>query len=180
VRFIPLLTVAAVVAGCSAGVAPIPQIIYVTPAPTATTPAPTSALSPTSAPTPIPTAPTHQLKGTLTIGDGNWTWDRKGDRVVCQGNGGYADVHEGTQLQVQDGTGTVIGMAELVDGGTVELVVPSRKSFPVVAGHCTFSFEATVPDAPFYTFKVGRRDAPVFANTDLNAKDWKVELTLGV
>jgi len=182
-KLAPLLVLAVIVTGCSAAATPTPPVVYVTPAPAASPAMPAPAVDATPAPTPnptaVPTPSTHRLTGTLAIGDHNWGWEKHGDKAVCIGGSGYEDIQEGAQIRIQDGAGAIIGTGSLVDGGTLALVVPSGKTFPDLVGHCTFTFEASVPDAPFYTFKIGKRDAPVFAKADLDAKDWHVDLALG-
>jgi len=113
------------------------------------------------APSPSPTAPTHIVSGTLTfIGDTVGQSD-------CHGVGGYADMIGGTDILVLDGANATIGKADLSEGTGFE-------------DGCMFTFRAEgVPDEPFYTFRIGDRDAPTYSNAEMVEQNWDVELSVG-
>lgn len=179
-----LVVVALLVAGCQTGVAPTPQIIYVTPAPTTTaaptTAAPTPVVTPqivyvTPAPTLAPTAApatasplSHTIKGTLTlIPMKSYTNPRNssGNFADCIGLGGYSDIHSGMTVTVKDGTGVIIATGATQYDEKISL--------------CGFTFEIQAPDAPFYSIEVGHRGGLTYSQPQLAAKGWRVDLTLG-
>ncbi len=84
VNIVGALTLALLVAGCSAAAAP---------------------------PSPSPT-PGHDLSGFFTLyHSGNWTYN---DKKECVGHGGYDDFQPGMPVVVKDQSGSIIGSAETV------------------------------------------------------------------
>lgn len=177
-----LILLALLVAGCS-GTAPTPQIVYVTPAPTASpaaTTAPTPVIiyvtpAPTVTPGPVSSGaaggigaglatapPLRTITGTLTyLGDTVHDIAKK----HCQGR--LAAIGPGGQVTVRNEVGTVIGIATLSDGTITD------------AG-CVFTFSApNIPAATFYTFDVAGIPGQPVPVAMIRDAGWKVALTLG-
>jgi hypothetical protein len=85
----------------------------------------------------------------------------------CVPSPGYDDIHNGTQVQVEDSTGKVLGIGELDQGVSTG------------AGSCTWNF--TVPDVPMhgsiFKIEVSHRGAIAYSKQDLLNGD--VHLTVG-
>jgi hypothetical protein len=113
---------------------------------------------PSAAPTP------RVLHGTFTL---TGTVEKRVS--TCQGVGGYADIKEGLQVTIKDAAGTIVGTSALVFDKT-----------PSPPQTCAYTFEVSgLPDATFYNVEAGRRGAVTFSRADLDARGWRVELTLG-
>jgi hypothetical protein len=85
----------------------------------------------------------------------------------CTGSGASADIHEGTEIIVRDGAGTILEAGSLGPGE----VVPGNEGLS-----CWFGFQ--VPDIPlganFYTVQVADRAVRIYAADDLEADDWDI------
>lgn len=86
----------------------------------------------------------------------------------CEGRGGYDDVTEGLQVLVKDGQGEAVATSRLGEG-----IANTSKTV------CSFPFSIEVPDAKFYEISVGRRGSLSYSKGDLEARDWRVEFSLG-
>ena len=94
--------------------------------------------------------------GTLSPGD------------ACTGSGGYSDVHEGTQVIVEDENGKTLATSALGPGN-------------YDGQSCVFTFRLSdVPKAAFYrVHQSGNRGVLQYSYQDLVGADWSVHLTLG-
>jgi hypothetical protein len=113
-----------------------------------------------AAPSATPEPSTHVVAGTLTFTEPN--------PPSCDGQGGYADIRAGADLLVVDGGGATIGKGTLSQGTGIR------------GGGCVFSFLAEgVPEAPFYSVRIGDRDGPTWTLEEMEALGWSVSLTIG-
>lgn len=71
---------------------------------------------------------------------------------------------EGDQVLIRDGDGKVLATAQLA----------SSDDHP--AGECLYTWEAQVPDADFYQFKIGETDGPTKSRAELTDLKWVLEL----
>ena len=111
-------------------------------------------------------APSTEVTGTFTLLDpGGFTGVEN-----CSGSGGYSDIDMGTQVVVKDKTGTLIATSSLGPGET-----RSFAGFEV----CEFSFRVEVPSEEFYSFEVADRGSLSYTREELEARDWRVEFSLG-
>lgn len=173
-RLSRLWIVALLAAGCQAVAAPsappaaTPQIIYVT-APPVPLAQPTPIIVYVT-PEPAPSGTVHALTGTfsLRVTSQNWTVtsDRNGKTVDCRGLNGYADFRAGMPVVAKDQAGAIVATA-------------ATEFAKVDGSDCVLKFALTVPDAPFYSLEAGHRGAITYSRADLDAKGWKVALTLG-
>ena len=87
----------------------------------------------------------------------------------CTGSGGLADIHEGTEIVVRDGAGTILETGSLGPGE----VVPGNGGLS-----CWFGFQ--VPDirlgANFYTVQVADRAVRIYSADELEANDWDIAI----
>lgn len=115
---------------------------------------------------------TFTASGTLTLAQTAFVSDIS---APCEGKDGYADIRQGTQVKISDGSGKVIAIGTLGAGKGSSILgdTYSRKTIT----HCTFAFE--VEDVPageaIYGVEVSRRGVINF--TAENAD--KIALTLG-
>ena len=108
------------------------------------------------------------VSGTLTIvGGSGATVDRTAD--TCAGQGGYNDMHDGTEVVVKDGAGVIIGTGRLDFDPTAD----GR------ANVCVWRFEAPTKSSDFYSVSIGHRDPVTYSATEMDALDWSLVLTLG-
>lgn len=105
-------------------------------------------------------APTHDLTGTVTFTGGTV------GHTDCHGVGAYADMAAGTDVLVLDGASATIGKGVLAvqDGSG--------------GGTCVFAFSSSVPEVPFYTFRIAERDAPTYSLAEMHAAGWAVEFSV--
>jgi hypothetical protein len=85
----------------------------------------------------------------------------------CTGSGALADIHEGTEIVVRDGAGTILETGALGPGE----VVAANEGLS-----CWFGFH--VPDVPlganFYTVQVADRAVRIYSADELEASDWDI------
>jgi hypothetical protein len=127
--------------------------------------------SSTATATPIPTvtdvpwmpkAGTHTLTGTLLVVN-------EDPYNACVLSGSYSDIRVGTQVTVKNESGTIIGSGELFS-----------PTYDSAALECSFPFEITnLPDASFYVVSVSQRDSHTYQASDLTAKGWHFDVSLG-
>jgi hypothetical protein len=120
-----------------------------------------------------PTVPSvHTVTGSLVLsGDGavNITFP------TCAGAGGYDDIHSGASLTVLNEASTIIGTTSLAAGTWAN----RTDKLAGLAG-CWFDFTIpSVPEATFYTVKIGSRAGPSWSRADMETQSWKISLTLG-
>lgn len=91
----------------------------------------------------------------------------------CVGDGGYDDLHEGTQIVITDAAGKTIAVGALGEGkpdalaGTIN---PKPK-------YCAFQFEITAPGGhDFYGVAIGKRGSVQYAASTL-AKPLRLSLS---
>lgn len=88
----------------------------------------------------------------------------------CEGrpSSGYKDLVGGAQVLVVDGAGVTIASGTLAEG---------RRDGTVI---CRFDFSIpNVPKADFYQVKVSQRGGPTYSFAEMEARAWRVELTIG-
>lgn len=81
------------------------------------------------------------------------------------GFGGFADITDGTQVRVLDGSGAVVGVTTLDNGIKV-------------FDSCMFVFTAKVPDAQIYQIEIGQRPPYTVTRAELKAQDNALSLTI--
>ncbi len=144
-----VLTLAFVVAGCSAPAA--------TPVPT---PVPTPAASPV----------THTVTGTLTLNTSpSWTLLLPGQGPgQCLGKGGYSDIADGASVTLRDEKGTILGAASLREG----MLAGAGCNFP-------FTLTDVPDTATFYAVTISHRGEISKSHAEMVADGWVFGLTLG-
>lgn len=85
---------------------------------------------------------------------------------VCQGGGGYDDLHQGTQVTVTDQTGAIVGVGQLAAGSAIS------------SSSCQFLFTvAAVPAGrKFYGVAVSHRGSVQYTESQVRSG---VELSIG-
>jgi hypothetical protein len=85
----------------------------------------------------------------------------------CTGSGALADIHEGTEIVVRDGAGTILETEALGPGE----VVPGNEG-----RSCWFAFQVfDIPlGANFYTVQVADRAVRIYSADELEADDWDI------
>lgn len=91
------------------------------------------------------------VTGTLTLNDADgFTWSSE---TGCVGDGGYDDIHGGTQVVITDSAGATVALGKL-DQGKLDGTIKGQ-----TADQCKFTF--AVPGVPtgkgFYGVEVGKR-----------------------
>lgn len=127
----------------------------------------TSSAAPTVKPTPVGRTVTVTLSVTGPDVQVTTTHDATGDHTsACVLPPGFSDVPS-TEVTVKDETGKIVGAGQMAFG-------------PKYSGPgCTSGTSiGPLPDAPFYQLDLGRRGQFTYSKADLEAKDWKVALTL--
>jgi serine/threonine-protein kinase len=108
----------------------------------------------------------HTIRGEFTLTDDSLRYVTA--TRVCIGGGGYDDLQAGAQVRVKDASGTVIGTGSLKGGSSIG----GRK--------CVFLFEVeNLPQSDFYSIEVTHRGGISYSYEELEARDWKVSLTIG-
>ena len=90
---------------------------------------------------------------------------------ACFAEGGFDDVHTGTDVRALDEEGTIIGSSRLDAGTLIQLGTLNRG--------CEFTWTMDVADAEFYAFEIANRGGPSFQRAELEAAGWDVALSLG-
>lgn len=118
-----------------------------------------------------PLAAPHTIGGTFTLHDGIL---KAVEGKPCSSKSeGYGDIREGAAVVVSDGDGKVLATGAL-GPGTVTLT--GVRDF----GYCAFPINVpAVPETAFYKVEVSHRGAQTYSLADMNAKDWKLDLSLG-
>lgn len=112
---------------------------------------------------------TQTITGTLEL-VGNDTYVTAAGYPPCSGEGGFADITEGTQIAVRNGAGEVLAVGALSEGTPFSQERVCRFEFTITA----------VPaDEAIYTITIGDRDGPLYPVADLEAAGWVIALTLG-
>lgn len=108
------------------------------------------------------------VNGTLVLAGSGIAYGRH--TGICVGDGGYDDIHDGTQVVISDADGTTIAVGELGEGDPT--AGNGRKP-----GTCTFAFSVSAPSGhDFYGVTIGRRGTMKYA-ADVLGKP--LELSLG-
>jgi hypothetical protein len=109
----------------------------------------------------------HLISGTVVV-PGNFKngyvgANRQSDCLVAES---ATDIRQGQQVQLVDETGSLVAVANLEFGSpaTIGESVPFECSF-------RYSFSG-VPDAKFYTVRIGLHEAPAMSAGDLSAAGW--------
>lgn len=122
-------------------------------------------------------AEVHEISGSLTIVSSNpdnvfnenVDFKNYGDIRFCFGQGGFADLKGLMPVVVLDGSGSVIATGETESGQYSDL-----------SKTCEFKFSVkSVPVADFYTFRIGRREAPIYSYEEMEEMNWNVALSIG-
>lgn len=142
--------------------------------PDGATPAPAPGSSEGAAPLPsfeLPSAAPASAAGLHTVDIYVDLYDADAwseDEVTCVGEGGYADIGPGLELEIRDETGELLGSTALQQGFVLE---PGRCSF-----HATVR---GVPDAEVYIVTSEDRGGLRFSAGEMEANDWVVTMSLG-
>jgi hypothetical protein len=118
-----------------------------------------------------PLAGVETLSGTVAIpiAGGDPASSQPSGSGSCAGDGVLADIHEGTQVVVRDGAGTILQSGSLGPGE----IVPGSEG-----ESCWFEFE--VPDIPggenFYTVQVAERAVRIYSADTLEADGWDIAI----
>lgn len=129
------------------------------------------------------------LAGTFTVMEA--MTEAPGDEY--SGEGGYADLSEGSQVVVKDGEGKTLATSRLQAGRGVDIIEATMGREPTSGGteeddlanairgvdvsgvdlsYCRFAFEVPdVPKADFYAVSVGRRGEQTYSYDEMAAKD---------
>ena len=137
------------------------------------------------------------IRGTFTLADSEnviGSWDS------CFGDGGYDDFGPGMNVTIRDGDGSIVGtgntetlenlppeVEEALDDNT-DTTLPEDLD-PLTGAvlyakifdgtQCVVQFSVPVKDAEFYAVSVGKRGELSYSKSELEERDWWVELTLG-
>lgn len=105
----------------------------------------------------------HTVTGDLSLSASNNL--SAGDS--CTGDGGYSDIHEGTQVVVEDESGKTLATGAF-GNGTFD------------GEDCVFSFSFhDVPKAAYYRIHGGNRGVLQYSYDDMVKANWSVHLSLG-
>lgn len=109
----------------------------------------------------------HAIIGTFRLSGSDDEDFRSSGKYGCSGLGGYSDIELGKQIVITNEDSHILATAIL-------LPHPDATN-----KECLFQFLADVPDAQYYSFKLGRRGEIVYSKSDLEASKWHVDLELG-
>ena len=86
----------------------------------------------------------------------------------CRGDGGYSDIHQGSQVTVSNGGGDIITVSDLGEGLADEY------------GDCIFNFQLKdIPNAKVYQIEIVRRGKIVYEKQQLKEKDYRIGISIG-
>jgi hypothetical protein len=110
---------------------------------------------------PAAASSTHTLGGTVTLSPPEYAWPAS--QSACAGPiGTYADVKQGAQVRVTDGSGHLVGLGT-ISAGTVDQTTLVDGAF----GSCVFHFRVTkVPERNVYKLAVNRHQAAIYWSAD--------------
>ncbi len=121
--------------------------------------------------TPVPR--TYTVTGTLRL---RQELDRpvefRPELGYCSGTRVFDDISTGTSLTILDGSGTTLATTQL------RLAEGFADSDPA-SNVCEFTFSVDLPEANFYTVRIGRRVGPTYSLQDLRDSDWTLDLSIG-
>jgi hypothetical protein len=110
----------------------------------------------------LPALTGNKLHGVFTL-----MGENDGLSASCLGTGGYADIHAGASVTVRDEASKVIGTSSLGSGKPVDRT-------------CVYEFEVSgLPDANYYSVEVSHRGSVNFAKSEVETRNWTVQLSLG-
>jgi hypothetical protein len=90
--------------------------------------------------------------------------------INCYGKGGYKDISGGMTVKVQDGKQNILALGKTQVGYSDGTAVG-----------CVFEFEVNdVPKSDFYAITVGNRGGINYSFDEINKRDWKVYVSLGL
>lgn len=118
----------------------------------------------------------HTIAGSLQLlaGDGSFSdknfvalGTNNGD--FCSGTGGFDDLDGYLNVVISDGSGNIIATESTSSG--------EYQKYPEA---CSFEFTIDdVPDTDFYEIKIGRRGGPTYSREELEAANWRIDLSIG-
>jgi hypothetical protein len=109
----------------------------------------------------------HTITGSITLYDSDAYDYYYDDGDSCSGETGYGDIDEGTDVKIKDSSGDLIGSSSL-ESGIID------------DGTCVFEFTVSdVADASYYSVEVSYRGDLSYSKSEMEDKDWDVDLTLG-
>lgn len=91
--------------------------------------------------------------------------------TTCAGEGGYDDLHEGTQIEVTDEANVTLGIGSFDQGTFAEMI------------GCTWRYEVSgLPKAKFYKIALsgGRRGTLTYSFEEMEKRGWSVDLQVGM
>lgn len=131
---------------------------------------------------------TRELTGIFVLYD---ILEIEGPPTSCRGTGGYDDFRAGMGVTVRNGEGTVMATSSTRYGSKQEvskvwdqfedLIDDDDETLSELLSrsYCVVFFELDVADAEFYDLEVGRRGTQTYSRSELDERDWHVEMTLG-
>ena len=132
---------------------------------------PTTASSSSSS---APSSAVHTITGTLTVIFPT-AFAQGSDGDPCYVPTDYGNETDGDQVVITDSSGSTLGIGSLTVG--ILSSGPSGVSGSPVG--CQFSFTAAnVPDSPFYGVSFDGRMGPQYSESELQADNWTMSLTL--
>lgn len=113
---------------------------------------------------------------------------RAASGVECQGAGGYDDIRPGSQVVVRGDAGQIVATGSLQAGKLVKRAImywpgdvpEDEATFFYPDWDCELRLRvANIPEADFYTVEVSHRGEATYSRAELEAENWRLELTLG-
>jgi len=116
----------------------------------------------------------HTITGTLTVIFPT-AFAQGSDGDPCYVPTDYGNETDGDQVVITDSSGSTLGIGSLT-GGILSSGPGGTSGSPV---GCQFSFTAAnVPDSPFYGVSIDGRMGPQYSESELQADNWTMSLTL--
>ena len=126
-----------------------------------------------------PTPSTHTLHGTISVtGDEHYYRWSLGE--PCSGSGGFDDMAAGTQVVINDGSGSTIATGHLNEGtGANPYIDVGGTPDPEIVDTCLFSFDVEgIRDSDFYSVEVSHRGAMTYSKAEMESNGWTLALSL--
>ena len=136
---------------------------------------PTTTLVPSVASlSPDPT-PRRDLTGRLAVKAASFMRNTQGNFLCAPDTGFRVDIGDGTQVVVEDETGTIIGTGALVSSTDI-----FDRGYDRSTNKCSYFFKVgSLPVAKFYRVTIGSREPLVYTSEQLDSTNWSLELSLG-
>jgi hypothetical protein len=117
----------------------------------------------------------HSISGQILVNDPYYGYP---GQPCNQYRRGYQDIMQGVSIVVKDGGGDIMASLNTSPGINVDTGVETNSSESFVV--CVVSIpEFQVPDSDFYVFEFGRRGTVTKSRQEMQASNWKLELSIG-